>query len=741
MNHPLTPPAGATSAASPAAVVAPPAPAATKSSGVWQRHPLDGDLGVHSVAWDDLNQRQFNNHPLLDSRFWGSLLRHFGHPGIELWVYCQDAQASAMCILERAGWGRWRSFKPSQAPLGPVMISDAGMVDVLLRALGPRAFQVDLLCIDPDLCAFALPPLRRASQTLHLRTMDIQTSDGFDAYWATRPAGLRQNLRRYERLAASAGIQLDFRVIDQPGEMAAAVTHYAKLESGGWKAAQGTALTLGGSQSLVYVELLQTYGLTDQAVVHELWHGEQLAASRLMLHGGGIQVMLKTSYDEALSKYAVGWRLLACGLQKIFGDTGTGKIDFYTDAHDGQLPWGTGFRWIRHLTFYQSGLTATLWHGLQIARQALLAPARRSSLADDGLEITQQDLSKPWPKDLTALFEECAKESLEISQSWYENLHRRVFSQHPGVALWVLRKDGKAVAALPLIVEEARLGQQLSVLGNYYTAFFSPTVAASLKPAALAVLVRHLICQYRHLGQLSFDPMDPESDGFHRLAQALELSGLVCFKYFRFGNWYLPQQTGYAQYLKGRSANLRSTIKRMHKRTNDEGGHIEIITAPGDVARGMAAYWHVYRSSWKQDEPFPEFIDGLAEWSAAQGQLRLGLVWLNDTAIAAQIWLVAHGKCEIFKVAYDEAHKALSPGTVLTAALLERVLDHDGVKEVDFLIGDDQYKRNWMSHRRERWGLVAYDPRRAGGGIGILKELLGRAVRHFRPVRRLTAGP
>ena len=739
MNHPQTSPVGAISAASAAEIIAPPAPAATNTSGVWLRHPLDGDLGVHSVAWDDLNQRQFKSHPLLDSRFWDSLLRHFGHPGIELWVYCQGTQASAMCILERAGWGRWRSFKPPQAPLGPVMISEAGMVDALLQALGPMALQVDLLCIDPDLCAFALPPLRRASQTLHLRTMDIQTSGGFDSYWATRPARLRQNLRRYERLAESAGIHLDYRVIDQPGEMAAAVTRYAALESGGWKAARGTALTPGGSQSLFYAELLLIHGLTDQAVVHELWHGEQLAASRLMLRGNGTKVMLKTSYDEALAKYAVGWRMLTCSLQKVFADTGTGKIDFYTDAHDGQLPWATGFRWIRHLTVYQSGLTGTLWHGLQIARQALLAPARRPTSTDAGLQVTQQDLSKPWPKDLAALFEEGARESLEISQSWYENMHRRVFGQHPGAALWVLRKDGNAVAALPLIAEKARLGQKLSVMGNYYTAFFSPTVAAGLKPAELAVLIRHLITHYRRLGRLTFDPMDPESEGFLRLVQALELNGLVCFKYFRFGNWHLPQQTGYAQYLKGRSANLRSSIKRRHKRISEEGGRIEIITAPADVARGMAAYWHVYQSSWKQVEPFPEFIDGLAEWSAAQGQLRLGLVWLNDIAIAAQIWLVAHGKCEIFKVAYDEAHKELSPGTVLTAALLERVLDHDGVNEVDFLIGDDQYKRNWMSHRRERWGLVAFDPRRAGGSLGILKELLGSAVRHFRPARPMKA--
>lgn len=728
-------PQSATVAPGPASSAALPAAPASDTIGVWQRHHLDGDLGVHSVAWDHLNQRLFKSHPLLDSRFWDSLLRHFGHRGVELWMLCEDAQVSAMCLLERAGWGRWRSFKPSQAPISPVMINQPAAVDALLRALGPTAFQLDLPCLDPDLGTLTQRPGRLARQTLHVRTMDIGAAGGFDRYWASRPARLRQNMRRYERLAESAGVQFDYRVVDQPGEMVAAVTRYAELESASWKAGLGTALTPGSGQSRFYAELLLIHGLADQAVVHELWHGQQLAASRLMLRGHGTKVMLKTSYDEALSKYAVGWRMLQSTLQKVFADAATEKIDFYTDAHDGQLPWATRFRWIRHLTFYRAGLAGSLWQGSQVVRQAVLAPAPKPLSSDDGLEVTRHDLSTPWPKDLVALFDECAQESLEISQPWYENMHRRVFGQHPGAALWVLRKNGNAVAALPLIAEKAGLGQTLSVMGNYYTAFYAPTVTAGLKPADLAVLIRQLIIHYRQLGRLTFGPMDPESEGCHRLAQALELNGLVCFKYFRFGNWYLPKQTGYAQYLKGRSANLRSNIKRMAKRTSDEGGRIEIISAPADVARGMAAYWQVYRSSWKQDEPFPDFIDGLVEWSAAQGKLRLGLVWLKDTAIAAQIWLLANGKCEIFKVAYDEAHKERSPGTVLTAALLAQVLDQDAVNEVDFLIGDDQYKRNWMSHRRERWGLVAFNPRSIGGCIGLLKESLGRLVRRFRPAR------
>jgi CelD/BcsL family acetyltransferase involved in cellulose biosynthesis len=149
------------------------------------------------------------------------------------------------------------------------------------------------------------------------------------------------------------------------------------------------------------------------------------------------------------------------------------------------------------------------------------------------------------------------------------------------------------------------------------------------------------------------------------------------------------------------------------------------------VQRGLDAYWKVYRTSWKQDEPFPDFINGLVRWCACHGKLRLGILSLRGEPVAAQIWLVHQGRAEIFKVAYDEAHKAVSPGSVLTAALLEQVIDRDQVHEVDFLVGDDAYKRTWMSHRRERWGLVAFDPLQPKGAWGLARMSLGRWVRRI----------
>ena len=124
-------------------------------------------------------------------------------------------------------------------------------------------------------------------------------------------------------------------------------------------------------------------------------------------------------------------------------------------------------------------------------------------------------------------------------------------------------------------------------------------------------------------------------------------------------------------------------------------------------------------------------IEDLARACAAEGALRLGILHLDGAPIAAQIWIVWSGKATLYKLAHDRRHDRLSPGTVLTMHMIERVIDVDRAAEVDFGVGDDPYKRRWASARRERWGLMAFEPRTARGMIGILRHVVGRKVKRL----------
>jgi Acetyltransferase (GNAT) domain len=279
------------------------------------------------------------------------------------------------------------------------------------------------------------------------------------------------------------------------------------------------------------------------------------------------------------------------------------------------------------------------------------------------------------------------------------------------------------------VAETGRFGTRIRSLSNYYTSLYSPVCTPGAKERHLARIVQHIIATNAPVISFRFDPMDVTANSFRWLERALSANRLYPFRYFCFGNWHLQVTGDWQAYLASRTGSLRSTIKRMEKKFSAQGGQVEVTTSVDNLERALQHYSAVYAASWKVPEPFQDFVPGLARTVQDRGGLRMAIAYLEGKPVAAQLWVVTQRKASIFKVAYDEAFKAYSPGTLLTASLMRHVIEQDHVTEVDYLTGDDDYKKTWMSHRRERWGIVAYNPITILGLAGLSRELMGRIWR------------
>ncbi len=715
----------------------------------WTVIPLAGGLGRHAAAWDALNRERFGNQVMLSSLFVDGMLREFGNGKEHLCTLHVDGDVHAMLILRRSGRLTWRSFVPPQCQVAPSMVPDAAMFDQLIASLPGKVIQLDLLCNDPQVGKVLDCPRSVARRQLHALTMNVSLAGSFEQYWAGRSRNLTANMRRYEKRLQQDGLAARLARVVEPDQVEAAFERYAQMEGAGWKAKLGTAIGSIPGQYRFYKELFREGARRGVAVVYELWLGERLAASRLLLGEGGNMVILKTSYDESMERYAPGRLLLRMVIEDAFKTWPGGTIEFYTDASNDQLQWASASRWIEHLTLFRNPAFNFAHLALKIAGRTRSPRMRRGrdlvrEKTNDS-EIAVYTHPDELPQDAREFLQQAETRNIGFGFDWYRNLAQTVYSGDQGLRLYCMRHGGRVIAILPLRMERSRFGWRAYSLSNFYTTLYEPVLMPNVKGTQLLPLFERMRADFRGLGSLRLAPMAPGSHAYVAVLEALGLARWFPFEFFAFGNWYEPVRTTWPEYLSHRASNLRSTLARMGKKFAAEGGVLEVVTRPVDMPDAIAAYEKVYAASWKRPEPYKRFMPGLLQACADKGMLRLGLARLNGEVIAAQAWIVGHGRAEMYKLAHDEAYKEYSPGTLITAMLIQQVIEIDKVREIDYLIGDDPYKKIWMSQRRERWGIVAYNLTTVQGLIGFAREAFGRLVKHLSrglpQHKHLTAAP
>jgi O-antigen/teichoic acid export membrane protein len=332
------------------------------------------------------------------------------------------------------------------------------------------------------------------------------------------------------------------------------------------------------------------------------------------------------------------------------------------------------------------------------------------------------------PPTAVGLLDASAVRDAEMGRAWFDNLQRTVYPDDAGVRFIAAMRGDPCRAVLPVRLAPRGRVRSLASLSNYYTSLYAPALSAD---ACVDDLAAALATAQRELGPLHevrLAPMDPGSPSFAWLEAALRRQGFRPFRFFCFGNWHVRANADWGQYLASRPGELRNTVNRMSRKFARAGGSLTVVRDPACADAALAAFLEVYESSWKKPEPHPGFVPGLVRDLAASGSLRLGVAKLENRPVAAQIWSVRGGRAAIVKLAHRTDSTAWSPGTLLSAHMMQQAIDIDGVTEIDYLIGDDPYKRLWMDARRERWGIVAYNPRSVVGAYLLAREAAGRLV-------------
>ncbi|MEI6895629.1 MAG: GNAT family N-acetyltransferase [Colwellia sp.] len=328
-------------------------------------------------------------------------------------------------------------------------------------------------------------------------------------------------------------------------------------------------------------------------------------------------------------------------------------------------------------------------------------------------------------------------------------IHKKVVPQHSVQRAFLCGKNKTSPA-------------QISSLSSFYASiaepiFFTPPVKENVKR------LFSYITQQNPWRNMQLGPFEPGV-----MTQAL----VEYFPYQRklstTGNVYQTGISGYAEYYQQRPSQLRNTLKRRAKKlVKAHAYRTEIITHIEHFSSAFEAYKTIYQQSWKGDEFSFKFIEQVCLAALAENKLRLGLLFVDDEPVAAQLWFlqsfmplsqsfpqkysklssgqavngnhVGSDKLEslqttasIFKLAYLPQYQQYSVGSLLSLALSEHVIIQDKVSSIEFGMGSEPYKKDWLSEYRTREIYQVFNSNGIYGKLAIIRKLiLSRLVNFF----------
>ena len=362
-------------------------------------------------------------------------------------------------------------------------------------------------------------------------------------------------------------------------------------------------------------------------------------------------------------------------------------------------------------------------------------PYRNSSL----LKTVKYSNFDQLPSHCLELLAEVEHANFFYGSSWFKNFSKNTIE--PSAQIHIYTVEDNNTAAIPkarsVLFMRSPAGQagslferkfcgsnSISSMTAHQTLFFAPAIRETddQYSEVISALIGSIYKDDRSWDVIDLNFLDPNSRVYRALIQALESFGLSIREYY----WRAclcedVSNTTYADYLASRSTQVRKTYAYKRRKLEKTGKtRFEMITGGENLASSIDSYEHVLANSWKGAEPFPNHTAGLIRAAAAADTLRLGLYYIENTAVATQLWIVTSGRATICKLHYDSKYDKESVGAILTMHMFEYAIDTEKVHTIDFGVGDESAKRYWLNEEESLCGMVAFNNRSLHGLMSLI---------------------
>ena len=311
----------------------------------------------------------------------------------------------------------------------------------------------------------------------------------------------------------------------------------------------------------------------------------------------------------------------------------------------------------------------------------------------------------------------------------------------------LLYKEDEVVTIAPFLIREEKFKginvRKIELIGNVYSPFryllFSE-LEDGKREKNLFFIFYFFSKIYKQWDILDMYPIPEENNYFDILNMTIKKTGLKHSEYFCFGDWYLDEiEYSGDEYIASLPKKIRKDVPYCRRRLQKMGNlEFKLIKNDDLTDNYMNLYYDLYSKSWQKKEGIgPTFHRGLAKMAAKKDWLRLGFLFFDGSPISSQFWMSCNSTAFILKTVYDQNYNKFSPGKILTSEMIKYVIDTDKVKTVDYVQGDESYKKDWTPKRRERKGMLIYNNNSRAQYLAFLKNRILPAFNKYEYLKKI----
>jgi CelD/BcsL family acetyltransferase involved in cellulose biosynthesis len=324
--------------------------------------------------------------------------------------------------------------------------------------------------------------------------------------------------------------------------------------------------------------------------------------------------------------------------------------------------------------------------------------------------VIDPDLSQQWEE----LWGRSAPRHLFCQPAWVRPWYRTLGRGYEPYIL-TAHKAESLIGAAPLALERSRAwGGVVHAAGlevSDYTDWLAP--AGPERPDVLAAMVE---CLEREVEWQGLDlPGISSLEDALTIRSVLESRGLAARLFAGLECPFLAMPEGFEPVWQGLTSRARYNVRSRERRLGSLGRlafiHAEPGQVPGYIEHAISLHarrWHgqrtstVFSSSAQGRAFYRSAIPNLAE----RGVADLAALELNGEPIAMAIGFRHAGVYHYYLPAWEPRYAAYAPSTLLLVNRM-RAAASSGCVEIDFMLGDEDYKRAWATGARRVWTLVA----------------------------------